>query len=55
VIEPPGDLWGRRVLEIHNRVLVAGEIGFVEQGSGAVQQSGEFEFHVTADSLAVEA
>jgi len=55
MIEPPGDFRRRRVLEIHNRILVSGEVGFVEQRTGTVEKAGKLELDVTADPLAVKA
>jgi hypothetical protein len=55
VIEPPGYLgrWG--VLEVYDRVLIAGKISFVEERPRAVQQSAVLELHVVADAFPVEA
>ncbi len=39
MIEPPGDFGRRGVLEVDDGVLVAGEIGFVEEGAGAVDEA----------------
>jgi len=43
------------ILEVDDGVLVAVELILVEQGSGTVDQAGEFELGVAADALAVEA
>src|ERR1035437_2969498 len=53
MVEPPGDTGRRRVFEIDNCVLVAGEIVFVEESASAMYQPRIFEFRV-ADALAVE-
>jgi hypothetical protein len=55
MIEPPGDLRGRRVFKIDDRVLVAGEIVFIEESPGPVHKTDEFEFGVGTNPLAVEA
>ena len=55
VIEPPGDFgrWG--ILEVDDGVLVAGKVGFVEEGAGAVDEAAEFVGGVGADALMVKA
>src|SRR5208282_2343099 len=42
-------------LEVHDGVLVAVELGLVEQAAGAVHQPAEDELGVAADALAIEA
>jgi len=54
VIEPPRDARRCRILEIDNGVFVAGEVIFVEERTGAVNQTHVFEFCALADALAVE-
>ena len=54
MIEPPGNLRRRGILEIDNRVLVPGEIVFVEKGAGAMHQPVILEVGV-ANALAVKA
>ncbi len=39
MIEPPGDLRRRRILEVDDGVLVAGKVVLVEERSGAVHQA----------------
>jgi len=55
VVEPPGDARRSRVLEVHDGVLVAVELGLVEQAAGAVHQPAEDELGVAADALTIEA
>ena len=55
MIEPPGDFGRTGVLEIHDGIFVAVELILVEQGSGTVDQAGEFELGVAADALAERA
>ena len=55
MVEPPGDLWGARVFEVHDGIFVAIEIVFVEERSGAMQQARISELHVVADSVSVKA
>src|SRR3954470_1380257 len=55
MIEPPGDLLGAGVFEVHDGILVAIELRFVEESTGTVHQAAELERHILADTLAVEA
>jgi len=55
MVEPPGDLWRTGVLEIDDGIFVAVEIRLVKQRTGAMQQSGEGEVGVFANSLAIKA
>jgi hypothetical protein len=55
MIEPPGNFGRAGVFEIDDGVFVPREMGFVEQGSGAMQQAGELKLHVAANALAVKA
>src|SRR4051794_41932045 len=55
MIEPPGDLLGAGVFEVHDGILVAIELGLIEESAGAVNQAAELESHILADTLAVEA
>lgn len=55
MVKPPDDFWRCRVLEIDDGVLIAGEVSFVEQRSGAVQKAGELKLDIAADAFAVEA
>ena len=55
VVEPPGDARRRGVLEVHDRVLVAIELGLVEQAAGAMHQTAEDELGVVANALAIKA
>src|SRR6185437_14668365 len=55
MVEPPGNFWRGRILKIHDRVLIAGEVFFVEERSGAMQQSAELKRHVVANAFRVEA
>jgi len=54
VIEPPGDFGRGRVLEVDDRVLVAGEVGLAEEGAGAVDEAAVFVLGVGTDALVVE-
>src|SRR3954453_3674126 len=55
VIEPPCDLGRTGVFEVDDGVLVAVELLLVEQRAGSMNQSGEFEFDVAANALAIKA
>jgi hypothetical protein len=55
VIEPPGNLRRRRILEIHDGVFIACKVGFVEKRAGAVHQSVVFIFGIVRDALAMKA
>src|SRR5215469_2673209 len=54
VIEPPGDFGRTGVLEIDDGVFVAVKLPLVKESAGAMQQSGELEIDVIADSLPVK-
>jgi hypothetical protein len=54
MVEPPRDFGGWRVLEIDNRVLIAGEIALIEQRSRAMDQAKEGEIGVVANALRIE-
>ena len=54
MIEPPGDIGRTGVLEIHDGILVAVELLFVEERACAVDEPRKFELHVTANSFAVK-
>jgi hypothetical protein len=55
VIEPPGDFgrWG--VFEVDDGVLVAGKVGLIEEGAGAVDEAAELVGGVLGDTLVVKA
>ena len=55
VIEPPGDFgrWG--VFEVDDGVFVAGEVGLIEEGAGAVDETAELVGGVLGDTLVVKA
>jgi hypothetical protein len=55
VIEPPGNPRRSGVLEVDNRVLVAGEFALVKEGSGAMYQPVVFVGGAGRDALAVKA
>src|SRR5271157_2977822 len=55
MVEPPGYARRRLVFEIDDGVLVAGEVLFVEERSGAMHQAHVFELGMLADALAVKA
>ena len=55
MIEPPGHARRSIVLEIDDGILVAIEIGFIEERARAMHQPGELEVHVRPDAFAVEA
>ena len=55
VIEPPGDFGRGGILEVDDGVFVADEVGFVEEGAGAVDETAVFIVGVGADALVVEA
>jgi hypothetical protein len=54
VIEPPGDFGRRRVFEVDNGVFVAGKVGLVKQGAGAVDEAPELVGGVGANAFLVE-
>src|SRR5262249_27072792 len=54
MIEPPCDLRRGRVLEIDNRVFVAGEFSLIEKRSGAMKEADVFKTHVIANSFRIE-
>src|SRR5262249_23728498 len=54
MIEPPGDLRRAGVLEIHDSVLVAIELLFIEQSAGTVQQPGKYELRLATHALPVK-
>ena len=55
MVEPPGDFWRTGILEVDDSVLVAVELIFIEQRSGAVDQAGEDELGVAANAFAIKA
>jgi hypothetical protein len=55
MVEPPGNPWRGGVLEVDDGVLVAGEVGFVEEGSGAVDEAVVGVGSVFCNALAVKA
>ncbi len=55
VVEPPGNARRGGVLEVDDGVLVAIELGFVEQAAGAMHQPAEDELGVVANALAIKA
>src|ERR1019366_10471106 len=54
VIEPPVDVGRTGILEIDDRILVAVELLLVEKSARTMQQAGEYEVHIAADSFPVE-
>src|SRR5579872_2679424 len=54
MVEPPGDFGRAGILKVHDGILVAVEILFIEQSSGAMQQSGENEMDIATNALAIE-
>jgi hypothetical protein len=54
MVEPPGNLGRGRILKVHNGVLVASELGLIEERSGAVEQANVLEGSVVANALQVE-
>src|SRR5208283_5022156 len=55
MVEPPGDARRRRILEIDNGILVAGEVVFIEERPGAMHQAHILKLSVLANALAIEA
>jgi hypothetical protein len=55
MVEPPGDLRRTGIFEIYNGIFIAVELLFVEEGSGAMQQTAVHKFHIAADAFAVKA
>src|SRR5215467_12563261 len=55
MVKPPGDPGRRRIFEVDDRVLVSIKILFIEQRTGAMDQSGELEIDIGTDTLAVKA
>src|SRR5271154_4348867 len=54
MIEPPGDLGRAGVLEIDDGILVAVEMRFVKERSGAMHQAREDEGGVLANPFAIK-
>ena len=54
MIEPPGQLFRRRILEIDDGVLVAIEHGFIKQVARTMQQTGVTDISIRVDSFIVE-
>jgi hypothetical protein len=54
VVEPPGDFGGGRIFEVDDGVLVAGEVGFIEKGAGAVDEAPELVGSARVDAFLVE-
>jgi len=54
VIEPPGDAGRGRIFEIDDGVFVAGELGLIEEGSGAMDEAVVFVVGAGMDALLVE-
>ena len=54
VIEPPGDFGRGGIFEVDDGVFVAGEVGFVKEGAGAVDEAAKLVGGVGADALLVE-
>jgi len=54
VIEPPGNLRRGRILEVHDGVFVAGELAFVKQRSGTMDQAVVLVSGVFGDAFAME-
>jgi len=55
MIKPPGNLWRSGILEVDNGVLIAVEIGFIEERARTMHQAGELEVHVRPNALAIKA
>ena len=55
MVEPPGNVGRAGVFEVDDGVLVAIKLFLVEECAGAVHESGELKFGVTADAFAIEA
>ncbi len=55
MVEPPGNFGRAGVFEVDDGVLVAVELLFIEQRSGAMDEAGELELGIAADALAVKA
>ena len=55
MIKPPGNLGRSGILEIDNGILIAIEIGFIEERACAMHQSCELEVHIRPDAFAIEA
>jgi hypothetical protein len=55
VVEPPGDLGRRRVLEVDDRILVSREILLVKERTSTMQEAKIFEAGIITDSLGIEA
>ena len=54
VIEPPGDVWRRRIFEVDDGVLVAGKLGLIEERTGAMHQAVVLVIGPRSNALAVE-
>src|ERR1700677_3916316 len=55
MIKPPGDARRSAVLEVHDRILVAGKIRLVKKRSGAMDQAMEIVVCIRTDAFAVKA
>ena len=55
MIEPPGNARGSTVLEIYDRVLVAGKIGLLKERSGPMHQPVIIVVRIGVDAFAVKA
>src|SRR6185312_6773738 len=55
MVKPPGNLGRSGILEIDNGILIAIEIGFIEERACAMHQSCELEVHIRPDAFAIEA
>jgi hypothetical protein len=55
MIEPPGNFRRGRVFEINDCVLIARELGLVEEGSGAMNQTVIRIRSAAGDALAMKA
>ena len=54
MVEPPRDFRRTGIFEVNDGVLITVKFFFVEQGAGAVHQSGKDEFSIAANALAIE-
>jgi len=54
VIEPPGDFGRGGVFEVDDGVLVAGEVGFVKEGAGAVDEAAKLVGCARVDAFLME-
>jgi hypothetical protein len=54
VIEPPGDFGRTGIFEVDDGIFVAVKLLLIEQSAGTMEQAGEDEVHIVADSFPIK-